>query len=153
MFVGDHTLSLGYTFLNVSTNDRGVLRYMPPHWFTLGWVLSLIPGWLEQSGTLLVVAGYDDPNRLSTLTRADGSSIATFSDLTLDKLPPQAILNLGIRAKFLKNRLWTSLNLYNVLNQRYFYPDPFYDLAPTVEVTPTPAPGWSMFFQVGGKPF
>jgi outer membrane receptor protein involved in Fe transport len=153
MFAGEHVLSLGYTFLNVSTNDRGVLRNMPQQWFSLGWVLSIIPGWLEQNGTLLVLGGYDDPNRIRGLTRADGSSIATFSDLTFDRLPPQAILNLGVRAKFLKNRLWTSFNLYNALNQRYFYPDPFYDLAPTVEVSPTPAPGWSFFFQVGGKPF
>ena len=42
---------------------------------------------------------------------------------------PQAILNLGARVKFLKNRLWSSINFYNVLNQRYYHPDPFYDLA------------------------
>ena len=48
---------------------------------------------------------------------------------------------------------WASLNFYNVLNQTYYYPDPFYDLAPTLEVSPTPAPGWSTFFQIGGKPF
>jgi outer membrane receptor protein involved in Fe transport len=153
LFAGDHTISLGYTFLHITTNDKGLLRNMPQQWFTLGWVLSLIPGWLEQNGTLLVIGGYDDPNRLRTLTLADGTSIAPYSDLTFDKLPPQAILNLGARVKFLKNRLWSSINFYNVLNQRYFFPDPFYDLAPTVEISPTPAPGWSFFFQVGGKPW
>ena len=153
LYIGDHTLSANYTFLHVSTNDRGVLRSMPQHSFNLGWVLSVIPGWLEQNGTLQVVGSYDDPNRVRTLSLADGSTIANFSDLTFDKLPPQAILNLGVRAHFFKNRLWTSLNFYNVLNQRYFYPDPFYDLAPTLEVTPTPAPAWSTFFQIGGKPF
>ena len=153
LYIGDHTLSANYTFLHVSTNDRGVLRSMPQHSFNLGWVLSVIPGWLEQNGTLQVVGSYDDPNRVRTLSLADGSTIANFSDLTFDKLPPQAILNLGVRAHFFKNRLWASLNFYNVLNQRYFYPDPFYDLAPTLEVTPTPAPAWSTFFQIGGKPF
>ena len=44
MFAGDHVLSLGYTFLNVNTNDKGLLRNIPQQWFTLGWVLSLIPG-------------------------------------------------------------------------------------------------------------
>lgn len=153
MFAGDHTLSMSYTFLHITTNDRGLLRTMPQHWFTFGWVLSLIPGWLEQNGTLIVTGSYDDPNRLRGLTLADGSQIATYSDLTFDRLPPQTVLNLGVRAKFLKNRLWTSLNFFNVLNQRYSYPDPFYDLAPTEEISPTPAPGWSFFFQVGGKPW
>lgn len=154
LFAGDHTLSLGYTFLHISTNDRGVLRNIPQHTFSLGWVLSVIPGWLEQNGTLLVLGGYDDPNRLRTISLADGvTTVANFSDLTFDKLPPQAILNLGARAKFLKNRLWTSINFFNVLNQRAYFPDPFYDLAPTLEVNPTPAPGWSFFLQVGGKPW
>ena len=153
LFAGDHVMSLGYTFLHINTNDHAVLRNMPQQWFTLGWVLSLIPGWLEQNGTLLVLGGYDDPNRLRTVTLADGTSIAPFSDLTFDKLPPQVMLNLGARVKFLKNRLWSSINFYNVLNQHANYPDPFYDLAPTIEVSPTPAPGWSFFFQVGGKPW
>lgn len=153
LYIGDHTLSANYTFLHITTNDRGVLRSMPQHSFNLGWVLSVIPGWLETNGTLMVVGSYDDPNRLRTLSLADGSTIANFSDLTFDKLPPQAILNLGARAHFFKNRLWASLNFYNVLNQTYYYPDPFYDLAPTLEVSPTPAPGWSTFFQIGGKPF
>ena len=153
LYVGDHTLSANYTFLHITTNDRGILRSMPQHSFNLGWVLSVIPGWLDTNGTLQVVGSYDDPNRFRSLSLADGTTVANFSDLTFDKLPPQAILNLGVRARFFKNRLWTSLNFYNVLNQRYYYPDPFYDLAPTLEVTPTPAPGWSAFFQVGGKPF
>jgi outer membrane receptor protein involved in Fe transport len=153
LFIGDHTLSANYTFLHITTNDRGVLRSMPQHSFNLGWVLSVIPGWLEQNGTLIVVGSYDDPNRLRTISLADGSTIANFSDLTFDRLPPQTILNLGARAHFFKNRLWASLNFYNVLNQRYYYPDPFYDLAPTLEVSPTPAPAWSTFFQLGGKPF
>ena len=109
-------------FLHITTNDRGVLRSMPQHSFNLGWVLSVIPGWLETNGTLMVVGSYDDPNRLRTLSLADGSTIANFSDLTFDKLPPQAILNLGARAHFFKNRLWASLNFYNVLNQTYYYP-------------------------------
>lgn len=153
LYIGDHTLSANYSFLHITTNDRGVLRSVPQHSFNLGWVLSVIPGFLEHNGTLLVVGSYDDPNRLRTTSLADGTTIANISDLTFDKLPPQAILNLGVRAHFFKNRLWTSLNFYNVLNQTYYTPDPFYDLAPTLEVAPTPAPAWSAFLQVGGKPF
>lgn len=153
LYIGDHTLSANYSFLHINTNDRGIMRSMPQHSFNLGWVLSVIPGWLEQNGTLLIVGSYDDPNRVRSTSLADGTTIANFSDLAFDKLPPQAILNLGVRARFFKNRLWTSLNFYNVLNQNYYYPDPFYDMAPTLEVSAVPGQQWSAFFQVGGKPF
>ena len=120
---------------------------MPQHSFNLGWVLSVIPGWLETNGTLMVVGSYDDPNRLRTLSLADGSTIANFSDLTFDKLPPQAILNLGARAHFFKNRLWASLNFYNVLNQTYYYPTRSMTLAPAAGSFTDAAPGWSTFFK------
>ena len=35
-----------------------------------------------------------------------------------------------------------------MLNQHYYYPDNFYDLTPTVEMTPTPAPGFNFFASV-----
>lgn len=153
LYAGDHTFSLGYTFLRTTTNDRGLLRNMPQHWFTAGWVLSVIPGWLETNGTLLIIGAYDDPNRFQTVTLPNGLMVANFSDVTFDRLPPQAILNVGLRAHFFKNRLWSSFNVYNALNQKYYYPDPFYDIAPTLEVIPTPAPGMSFFFAIGGKPW
>lgn len=156
LYAGEHTMTLGYTFLHINTNDKGILRSIPQHQFSMGWVISAIPGWLDLNGTLLVLSSYDDPNRVRSVTlpaAQGGFTVATFSDVTFDRLPPQAVLNLGARAKFLKNRLWTSINFFNVLNQKYYYPDPFYDLAPTLEVSPTPAPGWSFFFQIGGKPW
>jgi len=159
LYAGESTWTLGYTFLHIQTNDRGLLRSMPQHTLSLGWVLPLIPSWLDLNGTLLLVSSYDDPNRFrSTTTENPAGSgalvtIGNFSDITLDRLPPQAQLNLGARARFLRNRLWTSVNFYNVLNQRAYYPDPFYDVAPTLETTPTPIPGWSFFIQVGGKPW
>lgn len=153
LYLRDHSLSLGYTFLHVDTDDRGRLRSMPQHWFTLGAVIAIVPGLLDANGTLNVIGGYDDPNRFRSTALPDGSTAALFSDLTFDRLPPRAVLNLGLRARFLKNRLWASANVYNALDQRAYYPDVFYDLTPTLEVTPTPTPGWSFFLQVGGKPW
>lgn len=156
LYAGDGVFSLGYTYLHITTNDRGVLRSMPQHQFSLGWVQPIVR-WLDVNGTFLLIGGYDDPNRLRSVSTLlpDGSlaTIANFSDITYDRLPPQAQLNFGLRAKFLKNRLWSSINFYNVLNQRAYYPDVFNDQAPTLEVIPNPAPGWSFFFQVGGKPW
>ncbi|MFO0578659.1 MAG: TonB-dependent receptor [Polyangia bacterium] len=164
MFLSEHTLSMGYTFMDITTNDRGRLRNLPQHWFTLGWVLGLLPRYLDLNGTLLVTSSYDDPNRIisvtqpgtpatATTTAMPETRVAQYADVAFDRIGPQAMLNLGMRTRMLKNRLWASLNFYNVLNVQGSYPDPFYDLAPTLEVATNPRPGWSMFFQIGGKPF
>lgn len=157
LYAGESTWTLGYTFLHIDTNDRGLLRSIPQHTLSLGWVLPVIPSWLDLNGTLLLLSSYDDPNRFrsATVQQMDGSlvTVGNFSDVTFDKLPPQAQLNLGVRARFLRNRFWSSVNFYNVLNQRAYYPDAFYDVAPTLETTATPIPGWSFFLQVGGKPW
>ncbi len=153
LYLKDHVISAGYTFLHITTDDRGLLRSIPQHWLSLGAVFSLIPGLLEANATLNVVGSYDDPNRFRSVVLPDGSTAAPFADLTFDRLPPQAILNVGLRATFLQNRLWVSGNVYNALNQHYYHPDVFYDLTPTLETSPTPAPGYSFFLQVGGKPW
>ncbi len=152
MRVGAHDLSLGYSFLHITTNDRGLLRSVSPHNLSAGWVIALLPGLLDFNGTLLIYAKSDDPNITPSTVLADGTTVATASDLTFDRLPPYALLNTGLRARFLKDRLWTSINFYNVLNQRYYYPDQFYSPIPT-EGSPTPAAGFSFFLQVGGKAF
>lgn len=156
LYAGDAVLSLGYTFLHITTNDRGLLSSMPQHTMSLGWVVPIVR-WLDVNGTFLLIGGYDDPNRLRTVSVAlpDGTlaTVGNFSDVTFDRLPPQANLNLGLRAHFYRNRLWSSINFYNVLNQRIYYPDVFNDVTPTLEVIPNPAPGWSFFLQLGGKPW
>lgn len=156
LFAGDAIFTLGYSFLYVTTNDRGLLRSVPQHLVSLGWMIPILK-WLDTNGTFLLIGSYDDPNRLrsASLPLPDGTlgTIGNFSDVTFDRLPPQAQLHLGLRAHFFQNRLWSSLNFYNVLNQRIYYPDVFYDVTPTVEVIPNPAPGWSFFLQIGGKPW
>jgi len=77
-----------------------------------------------------------------------GTTSAATSDLTLDRLTPVADLQLGFRLRFLHDKLQFSAQFYNVLNQRYWYPDFFYDLTPTVEVAPNPAPGFNFFASV-----
>jgi hypothetical protein len=39
-----------------------------------------------------------------------------------------------------------------VLNQRAYSPDPFYDLTPSIEMTPTPYPGFNFFASVTYHP-
>ena len=51
-----------------------------------------------------------------------------------------ALLQLGFRLRFFKERLGVSGQFYNVLNQHYYYPDPQSDLAPTTETMPIRRP-------------
>jgi len=78
-------------------------------------------------------------------TGFQGSTSAATSDLALDRLTPVANLQLGFRLRFLRDKLQFSAQFYNVLNQHYYYPDFFNDLTPTIEVMPTPAPGFNFF--------
>ncbi|MCS6914224.1 MAG: TonB-dependent receptor [Myxococcales bacterium] len=157
LYLRDHMLSLGYTFLHIAIDDRGLMRSMPQHWVSLGAVISVLPQHLLATATLNVIGPYDDPNRMrsSSVVLPDGTlgTVALPSDLTFDRLGPQAVLHVGARGQLFRGRLWASAHVYNALNQRYDHPDVFYDLVPTLEATPTPAPGWSFFIQVGGKPW
>lgn len=157
LYLRDHQFTIGYTFAHITTTDRGLLRSIPQQWASVGGVFSLWPRHLELNGTLNVIAGYDDPNRFRSTSLAGVQGItptvAQYSDLAFDRLPPQAVLHLGLRARMFEDRLWSSLQFYNVFDQRAAYPDVFYDLTPTLETSPTPTPGWSFFLQIGGKPW
>ncbi|HEX6836836.1 MAG TPA: hypothetical protein VF334_09705, partial [Polyangia bacterium] len=76
------------------------------------------------------------------------TTTARTTDLTFDRLTPVALLQLGLRLRFLHERLGVSAQMYNVLNQHFYYPDGFYDLTPTMEMTPLPAPGFNFFASV-----
>jgi outer membrane receptor protein involved in Fe transport len=67
--------------------------------------------------------------------------------LSFDRLTPVALLQVGFRLRFFHERFSFSGQFYNVLNQRYYYVDPFYDLTPAVEYQPNPAPGFNFFAQ------
>ncbi|MCA1662752.1 MAG: TonB-dependent receptor [Myxococcales bacterium] len=149
---GDHFLQASYTYLNATTTDQGVIRNMPNHWFVVGASFNLVKNLLDVNMNLAIFGAYEDPNRVATIVDASasngasvGTSTARASDLAFDRLTPVADLQLGFRLRFLKDRLQFSGQFYNVLNQRYYYPDNFNDLTPTVEIQPHPAPGFNFF--------
>ncbi|HZS38190.1 MAG TPA: TonB-dependent receptor [Polyangia bacterium] len=169
---GDHFLQASYTYLNSVTSDSGTSRGVPNHWFTIGGTFNVIkskPGNFRTAGinpsldfnfNLTVLGAYEDPNRyVSSLTgpkidlnRAGDTAVARTTDLAFDRLTPVALLQLGVRLRFLGEKLAVSGQFYNVLNQRYYYPDEFYDLTPSTEMTPTPAPGFSGLVSVTYHP-
>jgi outer membrane receptor protein involved in Fe transport len=163
---GDHFLTASYTFLYSVTSDIGVARNVPQNWFTFGASFNLLKrpvAIVDVNMNLNILSAYKDPNRYpsgrSPLgdTSAMGGyndigTAARSSDLTFDRLSPVALLQLGFRLRFFKERLWVSGQFYNVLNQQFWWPDFFNDLTPTTEMTPTPAPGFNFFASVGYHP-
>ena len=152
---GDHTLWLGYTFLQGSSTDLGSIRNVPNHWLSLGATFNAITNHLDFNGNLHLIGGYEDPNRYETSqSTISGQSVhvARFSDVTIDRLPPVALLQLGVRGRFFRDHFDASVQVYNVLNQRYYYPDTFFDQAPTIEVRPNPGPAFSFFATLTYRP-
>jgi outer membrane receptor protein involved in Fe transport len=150
---GDHFLQASYTYLYSTTTDSGIIRSLPNHWVSLGGSFNLVKNLLDVNVNLWVLGAVEDPNRYWSTPAGSvgypgyttGTASAKTSDITLDKLTPVANLQLGFRLRFLRDKLQFSGQFYNVLNQRYYYPDFFYDITPTVEMNPTPAPGFNFF--------
>jgi outer membrane receptor protein involved in Fe transport len=146
---GDHFLTASYTFLYAVTSDSGYAKNSPNHWVSLGATFNLVTNLLDLNMNLLVTGAYAKPDRVPTATNPipGATTAAATTDLTFDRLTPVALLQLGFRLRFLRGRLGITGQFYNVLNQRYYYPDPFYDLTPSVEYQPNPAPGFNFFAQ------
>ncbi len=153
---GDHFLQASYTYLYSTTTDTGILRTVPNHWIVLGGSFNIVKNLFDLNINLAIFGAYEDVNRVPTGsagstvggTQFIGTTTAATSDLGFDRLTPVANLQLGFRLRFWKDRLQVSGQFYNVLNQHFYYPDVFSDLTPTIEMQPTPAPGFNFFSKV-----
>lgn len=152
---GDHFLQASYTYLYAQASDVGVIRLMSQHFVVLGGSFNIVKNLLDLNFNLRIFGAYLDPDRYPSgsgggvvfgANNTAASTTALASDLTFDRLTPVADLQLGFRLRFLKDKLQFSGQFYNVLNQHYFFPDMFYDLTPTVEQWPNPAPASFSFF-------
>jgi outer membrane receptor protein involved in Fe transport len=153
---GDHFLQASYTFLYSVATDGGALRNTPNHWAVFGGSFNIIKSLLDLNINLMIFGAYQDPNRYAASSAGSvglppystSTTSARTSDLTVDRLTPVADLQLGFRLRFIKDKLQVSGQFYNVLNQHYYQPDNFNELAPAVEVSPAPAPGFNFFANV-----
>jgi outer membrane receptor protein involved in Fe transport len=156
---GDHTLQLGYTFLDIADETNGSWAFAPSQWFTINSSFSLIRNRLELINTVLIASAALDPNRLPTTnygncipgTRSPSTcgADAAVSDVTIDRIPAAAIWNIGVRWRGLIEGLELSAYVYNVLDQTWFEPDDFHDLSPQLTGSqPYPGPGRSVFASV-----
>jgi outer membrane receptor protein involved in Fe transport len=161
---GDHFLQASYTYLYTTISDSGIYRGVPHNVFQIGGSFNIVKNLFDVNANLLVTSAFQDPNRVPTqpsspITPTDvggvmspgGTTTARASDVAWDRLTPIALLQLGFRLRFLKERLGVSGQFYNVLNQRYYMADAFYDLTPSTEMTPSPAPGFSFFGNISWR--
>jgi iron complex outermembrane receptor protein len=152
---GDHFLQASYSYVYAATTDVGIVRTTPNHWFVVGGSFNLVKNLFDVNVNLAIFGAYEKNSRYpsgvfpgSGGTAYNGTTSTTLSDLTWDRLTPVANLQLGFRLRFFKDRLQVSGQFYNVLNQRYWLPDNFGDLTPTVETWPNPAPGFNFWGNV-----
>ncbi len=146
---GDHALSFGYSYNHITTEDRGTLHSLPNHWFTAGAVFNVIKDRLDVNTNLQVIGALEDPDRTPNNTGTGplpGLRPANNSDVTLDRIAATSLLQIGFRVKgLLSNHLDITGNVYNLLNQRWFYADGFNERSPRLELLPLPGQGLSAF--------
>ncbi len=81
---GGHRLELGYTYLKVAAEDKGLFRNLPEHSFSLASVFSLVTNKLLATSTLRVSGSAEDPNRLALyLARHEGEVVAATTLVTV----------------------------------------------------------------------
>jgi outer membrane receptor protein involved in Fe transport len=143
---GGHRIELGYTWLRAATEDRGLLKSLPEHWFNLATVFNLIDGKLVGTTNLKIVGASEDPNRLVEYRDATQTMpVNVFAtDLVLDRLPPIAELSLG--ATWTPTaKLAVRATVYNALFAHTYQPDAYFDYEPHLEYLPNPYEGFRAY--------
>ena len=149
---GGHRLELGYTFMQVNTADRGVIKTLPEHWFNLATVFNLIPGKLTATTNLKITGAAEDANRLveyrGAMLDAQGNVAnpvqVAATDLVMDRIPPIAELSAGVTWMPVP-RLAVRATVYNAMAGHYNQPDAFADYEPHLEYLPNPYQGFRAY--------
>jgi outer membrane receptor protein involved in Fe transport len=148
---GGHRLELGYTYLRVATEDKGLYKALPEHQFTLATVFNLINNKLTGTTTLRVSGAAEDPNRLVEYrgVKYDMSGTPGFfqvdaTDLVMDRLPPIAELSAGLLYAA-TSKLTIRGTVYNALVGHFYQPDVNYDYEPHLEYLASPYEGFRAY--------
>jgi outer membrane receptor protein involved in Fe transport len=158
---GDHRIELGYTWLRIDASDAGRIKGVPEHWFNVGGVISVVRNKLEMNGNVRVLGAFEDPNiradvaHLSydpetghaSIANPMQSTIVQTTELTLDRVPPSAELQLGFRWHVMKNVLFAA-TASNVFNSRHYQPETFYEFEPRNEFLPNPYEDFRFFASI-----
>jgi outer membrane receptor protein involved in Fe transport len=155
---GDHRLELGYTWLRIDASDLGRIKGVPEHWFNVGGVVSVVRDKLELNGNVRVLGAFEDPNiradvrglaydpvtGQAAISDPMQSTIVQTTELTLDRVPPSAELQLGVRWQVMKG-VMLAATASNVFNSRHYQPETFYEFEPRNEFLPNPYEDFRFF--------
>jgi hypothetical protein len=154
---GVNTLQEAYTRLAMA--DKGAFHSIPNHWFNLGAVHELVPDRLELATVLRVYGAFEDPNRrvearplaVDPMTgssapgdRSESVAVQPY-ETVIDRVPPAAELQVGLRWHARDDAWELQGTLYNAFNnERYAY-DNSDDLEPRLEIVPSTFEGFRFF--------
>ena len=142
---GGHHIDFGYTWLQIDTSDKGLLRSLPEHWFDIATVFALAPT-VTASTNLKIAGAAEDPNRMVDVTNATVMSPTTVAatDLVLDRIPPTA--ELSIAATWMPTpKIAVRATIYDALWGHFYQPDVFFDYEPHLEYLPNPFGGFRAY--------
>jgi outer membrane receptor protein involved in Fe transport len=151
------SFALGYSFLDGATDDQGKLRSQPNQWLTLQ---AALPLWAQRwwlTSNLTVVGGLEDPNRRGPATSelflgrmAGGVPVKSpvllggFTEQALDSVGPTASWNAGLRYLLAEYGLRLAVDAYNLLDQRSYQANGFFELSAGLEPVLNPYQGISV---------
>jgi outer membrane receptor protein involved in Fe transport len=155
-----HSFGLSYTFLDMADTQRGKIRTVPNQWLTARVLLNLWNRQLYLSSNLHIRGSAEDPNKYPAIPSspvylgdvdANGRPVqvptwtARVTDITMDRMPPVAIWNAGLRYRFKKPHLLLAFDAYNILNGQFWDSETGYDQSAYLEFTPSPFEKFSFF--------
>jgi outer membrane receptor protein involved in Fe transport len=163
-FKRGHSLSLGYTLNDATSDEDGKVKSLPAQWLTMTAALNLWKRRLWFTTNVSFIGAWENPNhyparsagkvRLGNLDQ-NGQPIeqeilgATWPDRVMDRVGSSVLWNAGVR--FAMPKLHTQLlaDFYNILDSRSYYGEGFYDL--TAQFEPISAPWMGMSFMLRAK--
>ncbi len=161
---GGHRFELGYTYNRIDMADKGAFHSVPNNWFNVSSVNQLIPERLELATVLRVYGAFEDPNRRVEARDLvfDPLTGGSFPDLVdpmapkqvaqvfadeqvMDRQPPSAELQIGVRWNAIADKLLVQATLYNAFAVERPAYDQSNDLEPRLEITPSKFEGFRAF--------
>jgi iron complex outermembrane receptor protein len=142
---GHHRMIAGYAFLVGEDLETGPMRNVPQHRLSLAWDLGLgrhLRGFLG-----LIAGGASEDLDRQPIVEMSGAGTALPAEVTVDRLPPFATVNLGLRAPGLVHEnLDVALHVDNLFDERHPIPDPSFDSREAL--FPVPSTGRSVMLSI-----
>ena len=143
-FANQHEISLAYYYVDAEDDAQGPIRSIANHIVNAHGRLQIVADVFHFAADLTLIGPREDANRQVGEPGEPGEVVEVYaSDVVIDRLDPVWLVRAGFRAENIADRFAFSLFGYNIANQDYAVPDPFFD--DRVATRPFPMPGWSVF--------